>query len=150
MSWSCQVLWQWVRACVSSQHTCLPFLLRYFDEFILFDVFLTHDMCPVLLLTSGWAAQSTLCVGHSAGWGLYQCSLSCCFLSINIFKLDLIWFWRDIVLIYSFHLFHVLHGVSSHLMSASLGKFYFICCVLYDGILSHGKSQFVFMFLSIF
>lgn len=50
------------------------------------------------------------------------------------------------VLIYSFHLFLVLHGVSSHLMSAFLGKFYFIC-VLYDDILSHGKSQFVFMFI---
>lgn len=41
MSWSCQALWHWVRACVSSQHSCLLLLLRCFDEFILFDVFLT-------------------------------------------------------------------------------------------------------------
>lgn len=75
---------------------------------------------------------------------LYQCRLSCCFLPINIFKLDLIWFWRGIVLFYSFHLFHVLHGSFQPFNECFSGK-----VLLYDDILSHGESQFVFMFMTL-
>lgn len=108
---------------------------------------------PVWCVFNSWHVSSAAAdLGVSSTeqavcWGLHQGSLGCCFLPGDILKLDSMWFWRDIVLISSFHLFHVLHGVSSHLMSAFLGKFCFVCCVLYDGILSCGKSQFVFMFM---
>lgn len=89
MSWSCQALWHWVKACVSSQHSCLLLLLRCFDEFILFDVFLTLVPYVQCCCWPRGEQHRALCVGHSAAWGLYQCRLSCCFLPINIFKLDL-------------------------------------------------------------